>query len=101
MNKPFFRLTGDTRNLEQQLQTIGENRLLAEAFPALTFATGSNSVGVFGAQNNIDMMDEKSDWWSAAPGDDQRWLHGDIKDVSYTFTRKVYEKFVEIGNLNQ
>jgi hypothetical protein len=37
----------------------------------------------------------------SADTNESRWLHSDIRDIGYLYTWKVYEKFREIGELNQ
>lgn len=73
------------------------HELLAEGFPSRTLPAGANPIGIFdfvGA--NYNMMNMKNQWHPGNPN----WLHGDIKDVAYTFTWKVYDEFVNLGGLN-
>lgn len=107
---PFWRRGGEDPGINEPHAglfapgTAGSNyaknkrsELLAEGFPARTLPAGANKIGIFdfvGA--NYNMMEMKNQWHPGNPS----WLHGDIKDVSYTFTRKVYEEFVDIGGLD-
>ncbi len=77
--------------------------LLAQAFPARTNPAGRNPVGIFDAPSesrNFNMATLKSGSYSADTNE-SRWLHSDIRDIGYLYTWKVYEKFREIGELNQ
>ena len=80
-------------------------KLLAEAFPAMSRATGRNEVDdrFGGANNNIDMMTTMISGWPAEriTQDDPngRWFHGDYKDVAYLFVRKLYDDIVNKGGL--
>jgi len=76
--------------------------LLAQAFPARTNPAGRNPVGVFGPndQNNFNMATLKNGSYSADTNE-SRWRHSDIRDVGYLYTWKVYDKFRELGELNQ
>ena len=97
MTQPFF-------NPPPAGKTHGE--LLAQAFPARTNAAGRNSVGVFEDQGeegevyNFDMVILKNNWFSTETNE-KRWLHSDIRDVGYPYTYKVYDKFKELGKLDQ
>lgn len=37
----------------------------------------------------------------AADDPENRWLHGDLKDVAYIYTHRIYNEFVTIGLLNE
>jgi hypothetical protein len=80
-------------------------KILAEAIPALSFAAGSNEIQdmdiLAGEDRNIDMYFELrtgTTWPGERPDDD--WLHGDFKDIAYPYVYNLYDRFVEIGNLN-
>ncbi|MGC6505233.1 MAG: hypothetical protein ACON39_01495, partial [Coraliomargaritaceae bacterium] len=75
--------------------------LLAEAIPAMSFAAAANPVEEM--QSNIDMMDETNGWpevrlKNATLGTD--WLHSDFKNVSLNYVRPMYERMINIGDLN-
>ncbi len=78
--------------------------LLAQAFSARTNAAGRNAVGIFEDQGqnsyNFDMAAWKNGWFSTEKNE-KRWRHSDIRDVGYLYTYKVYDKFKELGKLNQ
>lgn len=87
------------------------SRALAESLPSLTFAAGSNPIEAFSASipgmpvRNFDMMASRNGWpesRTADPNADLRgWLHSDIRNVAYLYTHRVYEKWIELGGLNQ
>jgi hypothetical protein len=69
--------------------------LLAEAIPALSFATGANPVPkAFGSAGNIDLMTLKDTAWPRQSG---RWLHGDIVNIGYLYTYGFYDDVVKKG----
>ena len=82
------------------------NAHLALGIPALTPAAG---IVPFGGNPMIDFMVnvnennssgvERPNGWPSKPSYHDRWLHSDIKDVSYFFSFKFYEKLIEKGNL--
>ena len=79
-------------------------KLLAEAIPAISRATGRNEVAsTFGGDsNNIDMMGFKLYSWPAmrlAEDEDGPWIHGDFRDVAYIFNHFLYEDLTLRGEL--
>lgn len=74
-------------------------QLLASAIPARTFAMGANEVREgFDSYN----MQANTNGWpdeERRPRKKGKWLHGDIKSVAYLYVHKVFENFVERGNL--
>jgi hypothetical protein len=81
------------------------SKALAESLPALTFAAGSNPIQIFNTRN-FDMMEMRNSWpdGRTAPTVDpdlRGWRHSDIKDMAYLYTHKVFEKFVNLGGLDQ
>jgi len=80
--------------------------LFAEAIPALSHATGRNSInGYFAAvtpagDGNIDLMTKKrgDNVWPAVR-DDTHWLHGDFRDVAYFYNYPLYDDIVAKGGL--
>ena len=83
------------------------SRALAESLPALSFATGSNPVDV-AVRENFNMNDEseiKINGWPESrlarePGE-RGWMHSDIRAVAYLYTYKVFDRFIELGGLDQ
>ena len=79
---------------------------LALGIPALVAATG---VVPFGGNPMLDYMVnvnannssgvERPNGWPSKSSYPDRWLHSDMKDVSYFFNFKFYEKVMEKGNL--
>ena len=67
------------------------DRILADGIPALTFAAGANAVDVFGDEGNYNYQNEDGapNGW---PRKDGAWRHSDIKDVSYYYVWKLFEK---------
>jgi hypothetical protein len=82
--------------------------ILGGGIPALSYATGANSVGVF--NNNFDMNSADPDTgfqtgWPQERLDDSslntRWLHSDFEEIAYPFIHKLYEKIVNLENKNE
>ena len=66
-------------------------KLLAEALPATSFATGANEISVRFSKN-IDMMEEfKNGWPLAERNNNPNWLHSDFRDVAYFYNWKLYD----------
>jgi hypothetical protein len=99
---PFFKRGPDDNNLFSEPTGSSHaaqfrNRLLAEAFPALTLAAGKATVNALGLTgHNFDMQNIFKNGW---PRQDQRWLHNDAREVSYLYVYKLFDKFVSIGGL--
>jgi hypothetical protein len=80
------------------------DRLLAEMFPARTFAVGISSVSTFEPEEqptrnfNLNSQAFQSNGW---PRGDGQWMHSDIKDVSYVHAHKLFESQVVLGGLKQ
>jgi hypothetical protein len=79
--------------------------ILIKGIPALSPPMGSMEVDINGATGrNIDMNNSASSWrpndWPWG-GDEYetRWLHSQLIYVAHHYTHKLYEKFVEIGEL--
>ncbi|MFK5894078.1 MAG: hypothetical protein QM504_12725 [Pseudomonadota bacterium] len=81
--------------------------MLGYAIPALSDATGRNSIGrivvsgqtVFSPTDNINMSDSRNDWPSERKPDDFgliRWRHSDLNDVAYLYVLNLYKDFVKI-----
>ncbi len=99
---------GDSAASAQAARPETQYKLLAEAIPALSFATGANPVGVLnrpGETRNFDIQtlrnDETPTAWPANRGDDLRWLHTDMKAVPYSYIYKLFDQIVKLGRLNE
>jgi len=76
---------------------------LGGAIPALSFATGRNPVPLFDLQDrNVDLMN-RQDGWPQARLDNEtlrnRWLHSDAKNIAYRYNHKLWEDWVDRGDL--
>ncbi len=65
-------------------------KLLAEALPATSRATGRNGVSQAFSQS-IDLMDLATTW----PSSPMRWRHCDLKDVAFMYTGGLFLDLVE------
>ena len=78
---------------------------LALGIPALAPATGAADLSdILDQENNFNLDLTSSDTahpngWPSKSSYPNRWLHSDMKDVSYFFNFKFYEKAVEKGGL--
>ena len=78
---------------------------LALGIPSLTAATGATDLSAtFDQENsfNLDLTNsdiEHPNGWPCKTSYPNRWLHSDIKDVSFFFNFKFYEKVIEKGGL--
>ncbi|HEY5745854.1 MAG TPA: alpha/beta fold hydrolase, partial [Chryseolinea sp.] len=72
-------------------------KLLAEALPALSFATGANGLRAF-ENRNIDMMNIKTGTWPRSNG---QWRHSDFRVVAFYFTQQFYHNLISEGALRQ
>jgi hypothetical protein len=69
-----------------------QSKLLAEAIPATSWATGGNMIDGRFSENNTDLMSLKNNQQWTAERDTDKWRHGDFKDVSYFFNFKLYDE---------
>jgi hypothetical protein len=66
-------------------------KMLGDAIPAESFAAGANETG--GGVMNYNMQtDTPNGWPRKNDSDEAQWHHSDIKDVSFYFTYKFFEK---------
>ncbi len=82
------------------------SRALAEALPALSYATGANYVTAFGDLRNSDLNADTSrvNGWPAGRANDAKeemrgWRHSDMREVAYLYTYFPFDEFVRIGGL--
>jgi hypothetical protein len=76
------------------------NQLLAQAFPALTAATGASRVTDF-EDRNFDMNVQLKSGWpeERSRQNDYAWKHSDLKSVAYLYVHGLFDKLVEKGQL--
>ena len=107
----FFLPFLDSRMYQAEGSTLATNpvvrtKLLAEAIPARTFATGANPlvndqnkvIGVAGF--NMNAAFQQRGWPLERRLDKrrrQRWLHSDVRDIPYLYNGSVFNKWVELG----
>jgi hypothetical protein len=113
--KPFFRPGGDqTRGLyvpgyedDPGAIDIGSlvaqdnhNILLAGFVPSRTLATGRGSISSLTYSRNFDMQTgfQLNGWPVERIGKkyDRNWLHNDVREVSYLYVYKLFDKFYDI-----
>lgn len=82
--------------------------LLAQMIPALSLPVGANAVQAIelNGNGNFDMDNVgddgfKNGWGRNHPDYGQRWLHSDIRDMSYLYVYKVFDKFTGEGGFTQ
>ena len=75
-------------------------KLLSEAIPALSRATGRNPIDACfgGPDNNVDLMDYRTPGFTW-PQQDGKWLHGGFKEAAYIFNYGLYEDIATRGVL--
>jgi len=73
-------------------------KVLAEAIPATSRATGRNEVGGYFGDNNIDLMKKMKNGWPlkriTQDDPDGRWFHSDSKNVAYPYVYKFFDDMV-------
>ena len=110
---PFFERFNDSKIMDASAGSAEAAKydvradILGGGIPALSHATGANSVAVF-EDRNFDLMSmETKDaggnflWPSARPLDANqhpRWLHSDFEEVAYPFNYSFYDFIV--NNVN-
>lgn len=89
------------------------NRILSDAIPCLTLPVGANPVPRLSppqspTEKNFDMQNVYENSWplgrhapqwpvgTAASGE---WHHSDVRAIAYTFTYKLFNQMVTVGNL--
>ena len=110
--KPFFGRFQDHRLMDaaQGSAAAGEYhtraKTLAEGIPSLSFAAGRNSIINY-QDSNTDMMALKTGWPPERLNDPKmvmsngegRWLHSDVGDVAYRYVYRIFNQWVEDGDL--
>jgi len=108
----FFKRFSDSRLYDARQGSAAANednvrtKMLAEALPALSFATGANALAPFnplGGQNrNVDMMTLKTSWPQERTSQkDYSWRHSDFREVAFYFTQRLYKRFIDEGELRK
>lgn len=102
--KPFNRQELYTANGSMLAATPSVRaEMLAEALPAVTRATGSNPLTVFGSRNS-NLMALKDGWPTGRPtpdnGSDKPWFHSDFKDVAFRYVHQFYRDLIQKGGLD-
>lgn len=109
---PFFRKGAPLEPLLQEgggtYSRVTMNRLLAEAFPARSLAAGKSAVDADDFKNEFNMQVEMKKkingdkyYWPTARGAEENWKHSDIREVSFIYVYKLFEKFKDIGRLSE
>lgn len=82
------------------------NRLLAQMFPALTYAVGRNFVQAIedyaqGRQFDLNGATFKPNGWpeSRRNNDFPNWHHSDIREVAYFYNYPAFDKILTVGGL--
>jgi hypothetical protein len=82
------------------------NHLLSDTIPALTLPVGANPITHPGiVAGNFDMQTLETGWAAGRPVQKVgspalgEWHHSDFVQMAYTFTYKLFNQFVTIGNL--
>jgi hypothetical protein len=76
-------------------------KVLAEAIPATSRATGRNPISLIFSENK-NLMEFKNNFPAerkTTDFPDGRWLHSDSKDVAYIYLYKFYDDMVDKGGL--
>jgi hypothetical protein len=76
---------------------------LGGSIPALSFPAGGNPIPLFVNQNrNTDLMDREDGWPQERLSDNDkknRWFHSDAKNIAYRYNHKLWEDWVDRGDL--
>jgi hypothetical protein len=78
-------------------------KVIAEAVPALSYAAGRNNMASFStpsSDRNHDINILYKNGWGASRGGQNRWLHSDARNMAYLYTFKLFEKWIELGGLD-
>jgi hypothetical protein len=104
--KPFFDPfhNDDFHKTDKQVAAANNyeevSRLLAASIPAISYPAGSTAIGELGEGKNFDMHNTfKNGWPTSRAATNNNWRHSDVREVSYLFIYKLYDKFCEIAEL--
>jgi hypothetical protein len=107
---PLFQEPNNPSGVGSLFAQANRNRLLAEMIPAISFATGRNSMSVFTTptgDNNFDMNVRyvQSGRWPASrlsTSAADSWLHGDYRYVAYPYVYGLFDKISkDLGGFDQ
>jgi hypothetical protein len=104
---PVFDVTYDTPLFGANGSSYAQanyNRILSDAIPALTLPAGANPITTPGiVVQNFDMKTQLENNWPPGRFDsgehNNNWYHSDFHQVAYTFTYKLFDEMVTLGNL--
>jgi hypothetical protein len=94
ITRPLFTSMNDERmhstNVLNFVDAELRAKMLGDAIPAESFAAGANEISGF---LNHNMQTETPNGWPRKDSDQKAsWEHSDVKDVSFYFTYKLFEK---------
>jgi hypothetical protein len=102
ITKPLFTSMNDDRmSSTNELNFVDANlraKMLGDAIPAESFAAGANETG--GGVMNYNMQTDTPNGWPEERSEEKDgnivryWFHSDIKNVSYYYVYKLFEKFI-------
>ncbi len=75
--------------------------LLAGFIPSRTLPIGANELGILDSptvSKNFNMQNEFENGWPRSSAD---WLHSDLREVAYLYVHELFDKFRDLGGLNQ
>ena len=109
IDEPLFKKDDDAAvlyDLSVGTGTLGSNyaqqhygEILATQISARSLPAGANLIPALETvSRNFDMNVEYTHGWPAERGN-SRWLHGDIKDISYLYVKPLFDAFTEKGEL--
>jgi pimeloyl-ACP methyl ester carboxylesterase len=117
LSRPFFRPGGaelatlyvptDTNQTDvgSALATTKLPLLLAGFIPSRTLPTGANRLATWPTTRNYNMQHTALDdgFQNAWPPerDNSDWHHSDLREVAYLYIYKLFDKFRDLGGLNQ
>ena len=111
--KPFFApflfsdLHDPAKGSAEAAKTEVKYKTLASGIPASSYAIACNSIdeinfggGPLNRNFNIEAQ-FKNGWLENTGSEGDDWLHSDFKDVTFTYVYPMYEKMIDLGELNK
>jgi hypothetical protein len=79
---------------------VHRDKLLAEAFPALSLLVGGNAGATMeefipGETEVFDMQTSFQNGWPQERGKDKDWRHSDLRNVPYLYIYEIFEEMVK------